>query len=269
VLTVTILGCAGSYPGPDTACSGYLVQGGGVSVVLDLGPGTLANLQRHVGLDGIDAVVLSHSHPDHWVDLTGLLVWAHAWLQERGATEVRTGASAPRYLWPGVDVDTHGSARALFESAGYEPIAEHRNHRCDVAFRAEPPAGISLRRVEEGSADDGAVRALAASAYPWWLDEVARAVSRGCCHAAFTSTDEAVGFACHSVNRAGWIGPMATDPSQQGQGVGTALLGAVCRDLDLAELDEAEIAWVGPDAFYEKAAGTSVSRRFTVLARRL
>jgi ribonuclease BN (tRNA processing enzyme) len=79
VLRLTILGCSGSYPGPGTACSGYLVQGGGVTVALDLGPGTLANLQQHVGLGDLDAVVLSHSHPDHWVDLTGLMTaWRYA-----------------------------------------------------------------------------------------------------------------------------------------------------------------------------------------------
>jgi ribonuclease BN (tRNA processing enzyme) len=99
VLTLTILGCAGSYPGPDTACSGYLVQGGGVSVVLDLGPGTLANLQRHIGLDEIDAVVLSHSHPDHWVDLTGLMVatrytYGRAGLPVYGTAETRQRAAA-------------------------------------------------------------------------------------------------------------------------------------------------------------------------------
>jgi ribonuclease BN (tRNA processing enzyme) len=71
-LRLTVLGCSGSYPGPGTACSGYLVQGGGVNVAVDLGPGCLANLQEHIDLADIDAVVLSHSHPDHWVDLTGL-----------------------------------------------------------------------------------------------------------------------------------------------------------------------------------------------------
>jgi ribonuclease BN (tRNA processing enzyme) len=39
------------------------------TVVVDLGPGTLANLQRHVELGDVDAVVLSHVHPDHWLDL--------------------------------------------------------------------------------------------------------------------------------------------------------------------------------------------------------
>ncbi|MGK2956903.1 MAG: MBL fold metallo-hydrolase [Acidimicrobiales bacterium] len=67
-LTVTVLGCSGSYAGPGGACSGYLVEGGGVSIWLDAGPGTLANLQRHIDLDTLDAVVLTHAHPDHWVD---------------------------------------------------------------------------------------------------------------------------------------------------------------------------------------------------------
>jgi ribonuclease BN (tRNA processing enzyme) len=68
-LTLTVLGCSGTYAGPGGACSGYLVQGDGAAVVLDLGAGTLANLQRHVGLADVDAVVLSHEHPDHWLDL--------------------------------------------------------------------------------------------------------------------------------------------------------------------------------------------------------
>lgn len=73
-LAVTVLGCAGSYPGPDQACSGYLVQGGGANIVIDMGPGSLANLQRHLPLEAVDAVILTHSHPDHWTDLAGLRV---------------------------------------------------------------------------------------------------------------------------------------------------------------------------------------------------
>jgi ribonuclease BN (tRNA processing enzyme) len=68
-LTVTVLGCAGSYPGPGNACSGYLVRSAGATVVVDLGSGTLSNLQRHVALDQVDALVLTHEHPDHWSDL--------------------------------------------------------------------------------------------------------------------------------------------------------------------------------------------------------
>ena len=73
-LTLTVLGCSGSYAKPGGACSGYLVRAGGTSVWLDAGPGTLATLQEHVHLRSVDAVVLSHEHPDHWHDIEGYLV---------------------------------------------------------------------------------------------------------------------------------------------------------------------------------------------------
>ncbi len=68
-LSVTVLGCSGSYAGPGEACSGYLVRSPGATVVVDLGSGTLANLQAHVEVADVDAVVLTHSHPVHWSDL--------------------------------------------------------------------------------------------------------------------------------------------------------------------------------------------------------
>ncbi len=71
-LSIDVLGCSGSYPGPGGACSGYLVSDGSTRVWVDAGSGTLANLQRHVvPPDVVDAVVLSHEHPDHWSDLEG------------------------------------------------------------------------------------------------------------------------------------------------------------------------------------------------------
>ncbi len=69
--TVTVLGTSGSYPGPGSACSGYLLRHQGFNLWLDAGPGTMANLQTHIGLADVDAVVLSHEHPDHWSDIDG------------------------------------------------------------------------------------------------------------------------------------------------------------------------------------------------------
>jgi ribonuclease BN (tRNA processing enzyme) len=69
-----VLGCDGSYPGPGGAGSGYLIEGRGTRLWLDAGPGTLANLQRHLPLSELDAVVVSHEHPDHCSDLEGLAV---------------------------------------------------------------------------------------------------------------------------------------------------------------------------------------------------
>lgn len=68
-LTVTVLGCDGSYAGPGGACAGYLVSAGDTNVWIDCGPGTLANLQQHVSLDELTAIVVSHSHPDHMAEL--------------------------------------------------------------------------------------------------------------------------------------------------------------------------------------------------------
>jgi len=70
-LRLTVLGCCGTYAAPGGACSGYLVDDGSTRVWIDTGAGTLANLQRHSDLDGVDALVLSHEHPDHWTDLEG------------------------------------------------------------------------------------------------------------------------------------------------------------------------------------------------------
>ncbi|MFP5318511.1 MAG: MBL fold metallo-hydrolase [Acidimicrobiia bacterium] len=70
-VTLTVLGCSGSYPGPGGACSGYLVDDGSTRLWVDAGSGTLANLQRHVDPGQLDAVLLSHEHPDHWADLEG------------------------------------------------------------------------------------------------------------------------------------------------------------------------------------------------------
>ena len=68
-LTLTVLGCGGTYAGPDNACSGYLLRTATTTILVDLGAGSLANAQRHIDLVDVDAFVLTHEHPDHWLDL--------------------------------------------------------------------------------------------------------------------------------------------------------------------------------------------------------
>lgn len=67
--TLTVLGSSGTYAGAQGACSGFLIRTDDTTVMLDAGPGTLANLQQHVELRELDAIVLSHCHPDHWLEL--------------------------------------------------------------------------------------------------------------------------------------------------------------------------------------------------------
>jgi ribonuclease BN (tRNA processing enzyme) len=70
-MKVTIVGCSGSYPGPDSPASCYLVEAEGFRMLLDLGSGSLGALQRHIGLYDVDAICLSHLHADHCLDICG------------------------------------------------------------------------------------------------------------------------------------------------------------------------------------------------------
>lgn len=72
---LTVLGSSGAWPEAGRACSCFVVEFAGTRVVLDLGYGTIGPLLAHLGNsvgDGIDAVVVTHHHPDHAVDLHGL-----------------------------------------------------------------------------------------------------------------------------------------------------------------------------------------------------
>ncbi len=78
-MRLTVIGCSGSFPGPESPASSYLLQAEDEhdrtwSVVLDLGNGALGPLQAHVRLQDVDGVLLSHLHADHCLDLCGYYV---------------------------------------------------------------------------------------------------------------------------------------------------------------------------------------------------
>jgi len=73
-MRLTIVGCAGSFPGPDSPASCYLVEHAGHRIVLDMGNGAFGNLQRHTDVYAIDGVVLSHLHADHCLDIASYYV---------------------------------------------------------------------------------------------------------------------------------------------------------------------------------------------------
>jgi ribonuclease BN (tRNA processing enzyme) len=73
-MRLTVLGCAGSFPGAESACSAYLVEAQGFGLLIDFGSGALSALQRYAGLDAVDAIVLTHLHPDHMLDACPFVV---------------------------------------------------------------------------------------------------------------------------------------------------------------------------------------------------
>lgn len=77
-MRLSIIGCAGSFPGPDSSASCYLLEapfeGRTFRLVVDLGSGALGGLQRVIDLRDIDSIALSHLHADHCLDMCGLYV---------------------------------------------------------------------------------------------------------------------------------------------------------------------------------------------------
>jgi ribonuclease BN (tRNA processing enzyme) len=110
-MKLTILGCSGSLPGPDSPASGYLVEADGYRIVLDLGNGVVGALQRHVQLHEVDAIILSHLHPDHCIDMTSYVV-AQRYGPHRGG--------------PRIPVFGPSGTRDRIESA-YDPLARKLN----------------------------------------------------------------------------------------------------------------------------------------------
>ncbi|MFJ8011520.1 MBL fold metallo-hydrolase [Streptomyces sp. NPDC096339] len=115
LLRLTVLGSATPYPDVDNACSGYLVAGGGARVWVDAGTGTLAQLRRHVRLDELDAIWISHLHADHTADLLTAYYGALY-------ADVRLPAPIPLFGPPGIadrlaDFLTNTATRSPVESA--------------------------------------------------------------------------------------------------------------------------------------------------------
>ncbi len=70
-IDLTVYGCAGSHTGFGRMCSGYLVEAAGKKILLDAGNGSTGNLQREHRLGDLDAIVITHRHVDHCIDLIG------------------------------------------------------------------------------------------------------------------------------------------------------------------------------------------------------
>lgn len=71
-MSLTVLGRWSPYPPAGGACPGYLVEAGGVRILLDCGSGVVANLHRFCTAFDLTAAVITHLHPDHFTDIYAL-----------------------------------------------------------------------------------------------------------------------------------------------------------------------------------------------------
>src|SRR5918998_1198396 len=93
-MRLTILGKSPSWQDAGGACSGYLVEDGEVSVLVDCGNGVFSKLRRFRDYTRVDAVVISHLHADHFLDL---VPWSYA------LTYAPRQQPVPVDRWPGTD----------------------------------------------------------------------------------------------------------------------------------------------------------------------
>jgi GNAT superfamily N-acetyltransferase len=205
----------------------------------------------------------------------GLLAEFEANARAAGATQAMVGGSVDRYAWPGLDV-RYTPALCLFEAAGYEVVNTATNMTVDLArdldtAKAErrlAEDGIEVRRLEPGERAE-----FAGWMARWggsWPQETARAAAHSPprCHIAVRH-DQYLGFACHGANRAGWFGPMGTDESTRGKGIGGVLLSRCLADQKAAGFAESQIGWVGPIAFYTRTLDAVIGRVFWLLGKSL
>jgi ribonuclease BN (tRNA processing enzyme) len=72
MFNLTVLGKYGPYPKAGGACSSYLIRTNSSNILIDLGTGSLSNLQKMLELNDIDLIILSHLHSDHISDVLTL-----------------------------------------------------------------------------------------------------------------------------------------------------------------------------------------------------
>lgn len=72
-MRLTVLGGCGAWPTADQGCSGYLVEDSGFRLLVDPGYATFPRLLGHCTAEAVDAVYVTHGHPDHCADLNPLL----------------------------------------------------------------------------------------------------------------------------------------------------------------------------------------------------
>ncbi len=162
-MRLTVLGKSPSWQDVDGACSGYLLQDDGATVLLDCGNGVFGKLRRFVDYVDVDAVVVSHLHADHFLDL---VPFSYA------LTYAPRQQPVPVPPWPGTDrparprlVAPPGAAKTLRRVAG----AWGNEDLIERAFRLEEYAAESLIEV-------GPLR-ISFSPVPHFVDSYAISVS--------------------------------------------------------------------------------------------
>jgi ribonuclease BN (tRNA processing enzyme) len=143
-MRLVVVGSAGSFPGPDSAASCYLLQADGPdgaggtrtwNLLLDLGNGALGPLQRHVAPASLDAVAISHLHADHVADVVVLGVMLR--YDPRGLRAEPLPLHGPE-----------GVAERLAQLSGHDPATATTEHLALGTWQAGRPVRVGPFTIE-------------------------------------------------------------------------------------------------------------------------
>jgi len=164
-MRLTVIGCSGSFPGPDSPASSYLLEAEGFRLVIDLGNGALGVLQRHAELFGIDAICVSHLHADHCIDLSSYWV-ARQYAPEGPRPPIPVhGPQGTTHRIAGICGEKADAIRARFDVRNLSPTQEIGPFRVTTERMNHPVETFGFRVEHAGwtvaySADTGPTDAL-------------------------------------------------------------------------------------------------------------
>jgi ribonuclease BN (tRNA processing enzyme) len=166
-MRLTILGRSPASPNPGEACAGYLIEGGGGRVLVDIGPGVVAQLLRRHHPEELSAVVVSHMHADHMLDLVTLryvFPWRGIPRDQRlrvvmppgsadQVLDLARGAGSARHFEDAFRLSEHdGSTPISFGGLSLTPIETEHFIPC-WGFRAEADARLLGYTADTGPGD--------------------------------------------------------------------------------------------------------------------
>ncbi|MDP1808613.1 MAG: MBL fold metallo-hydrolase [Actinomycetota bacterium] len=99
-MEVIVIGSSGTFPRPGGACNGYLVRHGATNMLLDIGTGVLSRLYDSVSPGDLDALVITHLHPDHFLDIYPYRYYLEFCAAPKLPLKVYAPADAPSYIKP-------------------------------------------------------------------------------------------------------------------------------------------------------------------------
>jgi ribonuclease BN (tRNA processing enzyme) len=187
-LEVVVLGSAGTHPGPGRACSGYLFRSSDARVVVDMGYGSTSNLYRMHDPDEIDAVVLTHQHADHCVDIVGLYYALRFHPDGPQRIDVHAPQGVEEFIAQLVPSDSTPPLREILEFHKIEPGDELIVGDIGLTFHASihPVPTVTVRADHEGRIATYSSDSAGGS----WLETAARDADLFICEASWLGDPE-------------------------------------------------------------------------------